>query len=342
MHMHDLVNRSMINCGSSVDDGGHLVLADPMARSRRIVTVESREQAPSGVGTTDDVTCREEYDRITHGRTPGITSTDLRRSEAWIGNQHRIMHMMSALSSRRRPVIAVVAGGSISLGHGVALESARYADRLEYWMNDMYPLRSRRKDDDGRGHGVINVAAHGADMCAMAKRLNVLYSDLSSKLPPSSNGSPDLIVLEFAVNDYQGQDHLITVDSKKSIFFDGFRELVLCAEVVVHALLIHYPTAGILFLEMQTAIATRKTGALLHMGVGEFFVSGDAQCDILYRRPSRGGGPFRSIYSFRLRIPHSAALSNPGDIVRRGALSRFLATGPDPAGNGSDVVHLPE
>ncbi len=106
-------------------------------------------------------------------------------------------------------------------------------------------------------------------MCSMAKRLNVLYSDLSSKLPKSSRGSPDLIVLEFAVNDYQGQDHLITVDSKKSVFFEGFRDLALCAEVVVHALLSRYPNAALMFLEMQTAIVTRKTGALLHMGVGE-------------------------------------------------------------------------
>jgi len=144
-------------------------------------------------------------------------------------------------------------------------------------MNDMYPPRRGGSgsgngggDDDGVArHGVINVAAHGADMCSMAKRLNVLYSDLSSKLPKSSRGSPDLIVLEFAVNDYQGQDHLITVDSKKSVFFEGFRDLALCAEVVVHALLSRYPNAALMFLEMQTAIVTRKTGALLHMGVGE-------------------------------------------------------------------------
>ena len=106
---------------------------------------------------------------------------------------------------------------------------------------------------------------------AMAKRLNVLYSDLSSKLPKSSNGEPDLIILEFAVNDYQGQDHLITVDSKTTVFFDGFRDLVLCAEVVTHALLKRYQNSAIVFLEFQTAIATRKTGALLHMGVAQHY-----------------------------------------------------------------------
>lgn len=157
------------------------------------------------------------------------------------------------------------------VGHGVTPDSVRYADRFEHWMNEMYPFQKTKGDDQQQYHRVINVAAHGADMCAMAKRLNILYSDLASQLPPTSNGAPDLIVLEFAVNDYQGQDHLITVDSKTSVFFDGFRELVLCTEVVVHALLNKYPTTAIVFLEMQTAIATRKTGALLHIGVAQHY-----------------------------------------------------------------------
>jgi hypothetical protein len=256
IHIHDLVNKSIVDCASS---GNGLAVPDPMARPR-IIPVKSTKKLSGATASS----CQAEYDRITAGQTPGITSQDLRRSQAWTGNQHRLMQMMSALSSRQRPVVAVVAGGSISLGHGVTPEGARYANRFERWMNEMYPLQN-----DVHQHGVINVAAHGADMCAMAKRLNVLYSDLSSKLPPSSNGSPDLIILEFAVNDYQGQDHLVTVDSKKSVFFDGFRELVLCSEVVIHALLNKYPSTGLLFLEMQTAIATRKTGALLHMGVGK-------------------------------------------------------------------------
>ena len=127
---------------------------------------------------------------------------------------------------------------TLHLGHGVTPDSVRYADRFEHWMNEMYPFQQTKGDEQQQQHHhrVINVAAHGADMCAMAKRLNILYSDLSSQLPSTSNGTPDLIILEFAVNDYQGQDHIITVDSKTSIFFDGFRELVLCAEVVI----IHY------------------------------------------------------------------------------------------------------
>ena len=60
--------------------------------------------------------CQAEYNRITAMQTPGLTSQDLRRSQAWIGNQYRLSQMIHALSLRQRPVVAVVAGGSISLG----------------------------------------------------------------------------------------------------------------------------------------------------------------------------------------------------------------------------------
>ena len=132
----------------------------------------------------------------------------------------------------------------------------------------MYNLQNKKQNNQ---HTVINVAAHGADMCSMAKRLNILYSELDEKMPPTSNGGPDFIILEFAVNDYQGQDHIRTVVEKKTVFFDGFRELVLCAEVVIYSLHNKYPNAAVMFLEMQTAIATRKTGALLHMGVAQHY-----------------------------------------------------------------------
>jgi hypothetical protein len=170
-----------------------------------------------------------------------------------MGNQYRLTKAISILSARQRPFVAVVAGGSISLGHGTFKEY-RYGERLETWMNEMYPLQHDK-------HQVINVAAHGADMCSMSKRLNILYSDLESNMPTTSS-EPDLIVLEFAVNDYQGQDHLITIDHKTSVFFDGFQELVLCAEVVIYSLIRKYPNAAIVFLEVQTAILTRKSGTL--------------------------------------------------------------------------------
>ncbi|KAL3797408.1 hypothetical protein HJC23_010534 [Cyclotella cryptica] len=210
--------------------------------------------------------CRAEYQRTTRHRTPGLTTQDLLRSRAWIGNQYRLHKAIHTLNERSRPFVAVVAGGSISLGHGT-FPTHRYSERLERWMNELYPL----PDDHHQRHQVINVAAHGADICSMAKRLNILYSDLTSRMPPSSQNEPDLILLEFAVNDYQGQDHLITIDHKTSVFFDGFRELVLCAEVVVHSLRNRYPRAAIVFLEVQTAILTRKTGTLLHMGIAQHY-----------------------------------------------------------------------
>ena len=103
--------------------------------------------------------CDTEYKRVTRGRTPGITKDDLARSQAHLGNRFRLVEVMKLLTARKRPVSIVVAGGSISLGHGVTPDSARYADRLESWMNQEYMLES------SEGHRVLNVAAHGADMC---------------------------------------------------------------------------------------------------------------------------------------------------------------------------------
>mmetsp|Transcript_14631 Transcript_14631/g.35262 ORF Transcript_14631/g.35262 Transcript_14631/m.35262 type:complete len:537 (+) Transcript_14631:53-1663(+) len=260
-YMHNMVTNSLVHCASS---GNSVGVPESLARPR-IVTSESRKLPPT------HSSCQVEYERITAKQTPGLTNQDLRRSQAHEGNQYRLAQTMTALSSRERPVVAVVAGGSISLGHGVTPDGVRYGERLETWMNEMFPLENVGMGNDQHSHKVINVAAHGADMCAMAKRLNVFYSDLSVQMKSPLSGAPDLIILEFAVNDYQGQDHLITVDSKTSVFFDGFRELVLCAEVVIHALLSHYPNTAIIFLEMQTAIATRKTGALLHMGVAQHY-----------------------------------------------------------------------
>jgi hypothetical protein len=95
----------------------------------------------------------------------------------------------------------------------------------------------------------------------MAKRMNVL------KFPHPT----DMFVLEFAVNDYQGQDHLMHLDHKTDVFFDGFHRLALCAEAVVHKLLADHPNAAVVFLEFQTAIWNRKTAQLLHMGVAQHY-----------------------------------------------------------------------
>ena len=237
---------SSVSCGSDESHGVASFISSSASTTASILTNS----------------CELEYNRISSNRTYGITRQDLLHSRAHTGNPYRLQKAIHTLSQRRRPFVAVVAGGSISLGHGTFKEF-RYGERLENWMNYMYPLQRGNSK-----HRVINVAAHGADMCSMAKRLNILYSDLESNMPSTST-EPDLVILEFAVNDYQGQDHLITVDHKTSVFFDGFQELVLCAEVVIHSLLTKYPNAAVLFMEVQTAILTRKSGALLHMGVAQ-------------------------------------------------------------------------
>jgi hypothetical protein len=98
-------------------------------------------------------------------------------------------------------------------------------------------------------------------MCAMAKRINTM------KIPDD----PDLFILEFGVNDYQGQDHKVHIDHKTDIFFDGFQRLVMCCEIVIYQLLHKYPQAAIIFLEFQTAILNRKTAQLLHLGIAQHY-----------------------------------------------------------------------
>ncbi len=74
-----------------------------------------------------------EYAHIIAGRTPAVTDQDLRRLVAWLGNRRRLAGVMAGLSSparHRRPVVAVVARGGILIGHGMAPEGARYADRM--------------------------------------------------------------------------------------------------------------------------------------------------------------------------------------------------------------------
>jgi hypothetical protein len=88
----------------------------------------------AGFGAWPPPLCWAEYASITADRTPGVADQDLRQSEAWLGNRRRLASMMAGLSwlaCRRRPVVAVMARGSISLGHGMALGGAWYANRLE-------------------------------------------------------------------------------------------------------------------------------------------------------------------------------------------------------------------
>ena len=290
-HMHHLASLSLASC----DDREDVITPQSVSSLRSLPQVVNKESVSTEPAVVEESSCMKEYNRLTEGRTPGITKMDLLRSQAWIGNQNRLNKAMDTLKERKRPAVAVVAGGSISLGHGVE-HPYRYGERLENWMNDKFPL------DDSK-HQVINVAAHGADMCSMAKRLNVLFSDLESRMPKSSNNEPDLIILEFAVNDYQGQDHTVHIDHKMTVFYDGFQNLVLCAEVVVYSLLTKFPNAAVVFLEMQTANFRRKTGALLHMGIAQQYqipvISyAEAMFHDYYRLMKRLGEMDEHTYSF--------------------------------------------
>lgn len=217
--------------------------------------------------SASSTTCSNEKKRLT-SKSIRLTPEDLSRSRAWVGNEQRLANLVNKLQdhddpSKASPITVVVCGGSITLGHGLErADENRYSHELEQWLNEFYPLARGAE----RRHRVLNRGSHGADMCAMAKRI-----DLTFDRDFEGRSHPDLIVLEFAVNDYQGQDHRIHLDHKTDLFFDGFREKVVCAEAVVRKLYDKYPRAALLFLEAQTAILNRKTAQVLHMGVAQHY-----------------------------------------------------------------------
>jgi hypothetical protein len=155
----------------------------------------------------------------------------------------------------------------------------------------------------------------------MAKRMNFL--DVPTK--------PDLFILEFAVNDYQGQDHKVHIDHKTDVFFDGFQTIAACAETVIYKLLVDYPDTAIVFLEFQTAILNRKTAQLLHLGVAQHYnipvISyADAMWPDLYRlidtlKPYNYSLPTRKFPSVANEInvqfpyPHGCAPCHAGNII---------------------------
>ena len=103
--------------------------------------------------------CRREFHRVTDQRpdhVSGLTPDDYERSIAHVGNRYRIAAFVQKLigssyhhhnNNANSPVTAVVCGGSITMGHGVEPQSARYSDALEVWMNEVYPT-SRKNNHD--------------------------------------------------------------------------------------------------------------------------------------------------------------------------------------------------
>ena len=129
--------------------------SDPMSDKASYVRQALQQQPLSSTNTNDK--CQDEYARITAHRTPGLTQEDLKRSFVYSGNRQRLALLYKKLEARQQPVTAVVAGGSISLGHGVE-PGLRYSDRLATWMNEMYPLSKSPH------HQVLNKGSHGADV----------------------------------------------------------------------------------------------------------------------------------------------------------------------------------
>lgn len=252
--------------------------------------------------TTDNDSCRKEYERITADRLPGLTKEDLLRSITYSGNRHRLAILANKLGmmnmNRRnhnekavtvtttQPVRAIVCGGSITLGHGVK-STLTYSSRLERWLNDNFPVTmtmpstmidandntsaSSSPPRQRSKHSVQNMGSHGADICAFAKRTNQLLKVLEESNNSNNNDDIDLFILEFAVNDYQGQDHISMIQWRTDTFFEGFRDIAACTESVLVKLLHRYPNAAILFLEMRTAVVQRKTAAVLHMGAAQHY-----------------------------------------------------------------------
>ena len=82
---------------------------------------------------------------------------------------------------------------------------------------------------------------------------------------------PDAIFLEYAVNDYEGQDDRTQLFFIEDIFFDGFQEIATCAEGIVRGLYTRFPHIFLLFAEFKTAIERRQTAQFLHMAVAQHY-----------------------------------------------------------------------
>jgi hypothetical protein len=132
-----------------------------------------------GTSKHENDICTKEFKRITSDmsaiRVPGLTVDDFERSIAHVGNRYRLArfaHKLVQSSSNSlvrsnqsidgggSPVSVVVCGGSISLGHGVTPNAARYSDQLEVWLNAAFPVSTGKS----LKHQVFNRGSHGADV----------------------------------------------------------------------------------------------------------------------------------------------------------------------------------
>jgi lysophospholipase L1-like esterase len=244
----------------------NLVQENPLQQIRsakNVVGVERNNNSPRKEQVGDE--CIAEYNRVNVEQLRGITQESLDRSRTWIGNSERLYKFARKLKARKEVTHSLIIGGSISMGHGVVPNthnkaSGYYREHLLNWMNKFYPLPKTKK------HNVDRMLGHGVDMCHVTKRLRMLVEEVKRR-----QYTPDLFILEFAVNDYQGQDDETSVDHKTDVFFRGFEDKALCAEIVINKLARTFPDAAIMFLEMRSAIMTRKTAQTLHLGVAQHY-----------------------------------------------------------------------
>ena len=228
--------------------------------------------------------CEAIYKELVKSQTPGLTRESLDRgSFAWRGNRQRLQLLSNRLLNTKKKHIAendqnetihiITFGGSITMGNTVLKDTklglGGYPELLEMRLNEfLHPSpKNTTIYTKSQPVQVHNLAHHGADICALEKRLHLILTNFMD----NHKIIPDLILLEFAVNDYQGQDDLIKVDSKTDVFFPGFEQLAMCAEVVVAHILRRYPTTAVAFVEFRTAIPVRQTAATLHLGVAQHY-----------------------------------------------------------------------
>ncbi|GKY96225.1 hypothetical protein MPSEU_000582400 [Mayamaea pseudoterrestris] len=233
-------------------------------------------------GATVNDVCDAAFAQTTKDQTPGLSPDSIRRSRANWGHSYRLDQLAQTLTRRQRPLQVVAFGGSITVAHGVVRNltyagSDSYTGHLEHWLNEHYPIlnvgnskgQKQRQTNALKRHRVYNMAQHGSDSCALAKRMTSMIEFL--RRSHEAFEEPDMILLEYSVNDYQGQDHVDHAVSKLDVFFQGFQDIALCAEAVVYKLLTEYPNAAVVFVEFRTAILERKTAQMLHMGVAQHY-----------------------------------------------------------------------
>ena len=110
-----------------------------------------------------------------------LTSAVMGRSLSGLGDGARLRRVLASARDGRATTIGVI-GGSITQGASATAPRLRYADRFAAWFGSKYPGSAVRLINAGRG-------ATGSNYAALRARRDLL------------DQRPDLVVLEFAVND---------------------------------------------------------------------------------------------------------------------------------------------